>query len=215
MNINSKEYWDTRFSTGDWEKHGGRSQTTSFALGQMPMLKIQSDFSGTILDFGCGLGDAIPVYHKYFPHAKLIGLDISESGIDICKKKYGNIADFIQGDYLSTPVADVIIASNVFEHLTNDIQIAKELLLRCSELYIIVPYKENIVPNGEHINSYDENHFNEIGHCACCIFSCKGWSQYGLDLFYHVYFKNIFRLMLAKQIIRRNKQILFHFPRHS
>ena len=28
--INSKEYWDKRFATGDWEKSGGNNQTLYF-----------------------------------------------------------------------------------------------------------------------------------------------------------------------------------------
>ncbi|MDX8412753.1 MAG: hypothetical protein R8J85_01570 [Mariprofundales bacterium] len=74
-NINTKAYWDDRFSSGDWEEKRGRWQTESFAKGQIEHLKISSDFKGTILDFGCGLGDAMPIYRQSFPLAKLIGMD--------------------------------------------------------------------------------------------------------------------------------------------
>ena len=63
-NINTKEYWEKRFSTGDWEKSKGKTQTEDFAKSQVKYLNISKNFSGTILDFGCGLGDAFPVYKK-------------------------------------------------------------------------------------------------------------------------------------------------------
>jgi cyclopropane fatty-acyl-phospholipid synthase-like methyltransferase len=80
ININTKKYWDNRFEQ-NWEKQNGRLQTQSFAESQMTLLELSSDFSGTILDFGCGLGDAMPVYKRSFPKAKLIGVDISSVGI--------------------------------------------------------------------------------------------------------------------------------------
>jgi len=78
-NINTKEYWESRFISGDWQAKAGRMQTANFAREQVSRLRIASSYSGTILDYGCGLGDAIPIYHKFFPHAQLIGCDISDS----------------------------------------------------------------------------------------------------------------------------------------
>ncbi len=89
------------------------------------------------------MGDAIPIYKKNFPKAKLIGLDISGEAIKKCRDKFGDIAQFICGDYTSVPEVDIIISSNVFEHLSNDKIIAEYLLNKCKILNIIVPYKEN------------------------------------------------------------------------
>ena len=76
MNINTKSYWDKRFVSGDWEQKQGRSQTRNFAISQIPKLSIDREFSGILLDFGCGLGDALPIYKKFYPKAKLMGIDI-------------------------------------------------------------------------------------------------------------------------------------------
>jgi len=210
MNINTKEYWDARFGSGDWEKKGGRSQTRDFALSQVSKFKMKDDFRGTIVDFGCGLGDSMPVYRKCYPHAKLVGIDISESGIEICKQKYADIADFISGDHNTPFFGDVIISSNVFEHLSNDMEVAKELMKKCREIYITVPYKEILAHQPEHVNSYDEFYFDEIGACKWSIFSSKGWSEYGKELYYDIYLKNIFRFLLGKRMRIRNKQIMFY-----
>ena len=211
INLNTKSYWNNRFSSGDWEQKKGRLQTRQFAISQIQYLKISKDFRGTILDFGCGLGDAIPIYKKRFPNAKLIGIDISEEAIKKCKATYGHLAEFNCGTFTDVPNVDIIIASNVFEHLSDDKIIASHLLKKCKQLNIIVPYNELIFPNSEHINSYKENYFCELGANEYQIFISKGWSQYKFTLLYHVYFKNIFRPFLGKLKVKRSKQIIFTF----
>ena len=211
-NINIKFYWDNRFANGDWEYKLERNQTRKFAGSQIKHLDISRDFKGTILDFGCGLGDAFPIYKKAFPKAKLMGLDISEVAIKKCNEHFGYLANFICGTYNDVPRVDIIIASNVFEHLSNDKDIAKSLLLKCDQLYIIVPYNEVNYsnPKHEHINFYNEFYYNHLtNQINYEIFISKGWGATGIDLFYNIYLKNIARLLLGRKIVKRPKQIIF------
>lgn len=210
-NINTQSYWNNRFGSGDWEKKRGRNQTTQFALSQLSKLNIPRDFSGTILDFGCGLGDALPIYRKAFPYAKLIGLDISDEAISICRKNFNHLGEFIAGDFRDVPEVDIIIASNVFEHLSNDNEIAAELKKRCKTLYIIVPYKEELEENNEHINSYNEESFNAISKKSYRIFKSRGWSENGYVLYITIYLKNIIRIVSGKKLRKVRKQIMFRF----
>ena len=210
-NINTKEYWENRFSSNDWVRNRGRWQTESFARAQVEHFEIPSGFEGEILDFGCGLGDAMPVYRRHFPNAKLIGIDISHNAIDKCNEEFGGIASFLPGVYRDVPNTDVIIASSVFEHLSNDREIARHLLSKCESLYITVPYKEHPLYI-EHINAYDETYFQGVGSYDFRIFPCLGWTQYGVrGLWYNVYLKNIFRYCLGRPVVRRNMQIMFRF----
>ncbi len=210
MNINTREYWERRFARGDWESRGGRGQTRVFAETQIPLLKIPADFPGTILDFGCGLGDAIPVYHRAFPQARLMGIDLSQAAIESCRRDYGDLAEFHQGDHHQVPHVDVIIASNVLEHLSKDQDVARHLVGRCRELYIIVPYRQVLAQNSEHVNTYDEHSFDALGPVECTIFLSRGWSQYGWDLWFRTYALNLVRPLLGKRVISRHRQILFH-----
>ena len=98
-NINTKDYWNSRFGTGDWESKGGFSQTRAFAESQVLHFGLPEDFSGTLCDFGCGAGDAFPVYRVTYPNAKLIGVDFSSKAIQLCREKYSSIAEFIKGGY--------------------------------------------------------------------------------------------------------------------
>jgi len=213
MNINTRDYWEARFAAGDWEAKSGREQTSLFARTQMQYFQIPYDFSGTILDFGCGLGDAMPVYRRAYRNASLVGMDISGSAIEKCKERYGRIAQFIRGDAIQVPEADVIIASNVLEHLSNDTEVAGLLLAKCRSLYIIVPYMETLHPGTEHVNSYSKSHFAQLGEYSCVLFPTRGWSQYGWERWFNVYLKNVVRPLFGKKIVRRSNQILFHFEK--
>lgn len=213
MNINTKEYWENRFASGDWENKGGRLQTRQFAETQIKYFDIPKNFDGVILDFGCGLGDAIPIYRAKYPNAYLVGMDISQSAIIRCREKYGQYAKFIQGGFAEVPCVNVIISSNVFEHLSNDIDIARHLKTRCDHLYIIVPYKQKISAStlNEHIRSYDENHFKEIGSYDYRIFLSRGYGEFNWRMYVNIYIYNIIRFFIGKTIIYRDKQIMFHF----
>lgn len=217
-NVNTKIYWDKRFGSGDWEQKDGRNQTRAFAQSQMSLLNIDKNFEGSILDFGCGLGDAFPIYKKTFPKAKLIGIDISEEAIKKCKEKYSGLAEFISGSHLDTPPCDIIIASNVFEHLSNDISIARHLKDKCKELNIVVPYNEQLNREqscDEHVNSYNKEYFKELGNHTSRVFNSKGWSEFGYNLIFNVYIKNLLRPLFGKSKIKRKKQIIFTFKNNK
>lgn len=209
-NINTRTYWEHRFSSGDWEEKQGRSQTVSFAKRQVPYLQLGADFEGTLLDFGCGLGDAMSIYKSKFPKAKLVGIDISQSAIDSCRDKYGSIASFMQGDYESVPDVDIIICSNVLEHLTDDRKVMKYLLQKCKSLYVCVPYKEAPL-QPEHINTYDEDYFSDLGKYDYKVFPLVGL----IDQWYQIYFKNIFRFLLGRPLRRVDRQIIFHLINYT
>lgn len=159
-NINTKEYWESRFYSKNWNSMG-RNQTKKYARANIAHMNISNDFNGTLLDFGCALGDAIPVYSETFPKAKLFGFDISETAIIECKKRFGSLAEFITGDITQVTRKNIIIASHVMEHLTDDKAFIKTLLLKCNDLYVFVPYKENPLYH-EHVNYYTELYYEDF-----------------------------------------------------
>jgi hypothetical protein len=91
--------------------------------------------------------------------------------------------------------------------------IAKNLLKKCDNLYIIVPFREQKPLVSEHVNIYAQDYFQALGNYDYKIFTSKGWSQFGVNLYYNVYFKNIFRLIIGRSIIKRAKQIIFIFSK--
>lgn len=204
-NINTKEYWEKRFRFKEWNKNG-RIQSKEYAKANVRAMEIGTNFKGSILDYGCALGDAIPVYSKFYPKAILLATDISESAIKTCKKVYGNFANFFYGDYKMLPFADVIIASHVMEHINNDRLIVSELLKKCNDLFIFVPYKEEPL-YFEHVNRYDESYYNELGIFETKVFKVSYKTKFPLRLV----LKNLFKLKF--QLYRNVSKdiIMFHF----
>jgi hypothetical protein len=140
----------------------------------------------------------------------MTGMDISEAAIKKCVQTYGDIAEFRQGDHLNVPDADLIIASNVFEHLDDDIAVAKSLLQHCSELKVIVPYREDPL-HPEHVTTYELDHFRELNASAePQVFPCRGWSEYGRTLYLDIRARNVVRLARGQQLRHRMMQVVFH-----
>lgn len=207
FNINTQSHWDDRFSSGDWGNPGG-AQTRGFAESQIKFIDLPLDFKGTICDFGCGTGDALPVYKEKWPRAQLVGVDFSKSAIEICKRKYSNIADFINGEHNAIPDCDVIICSNTIEHIESDNEVIEALLGKCSKLYITVPYKEEPL-SLDHLRSYNKSSFSNFKVISTHIFLSKGWSYFGVHLYLGIYIKNIIRKLFNKKILKQRYQIIY------
>jgi SAM-dependent methyltransferase len=210
-NINTTAYWDGRFGSGHWEAVGGRTQTSQFADAQLRRMRVPRTFSGTLLDFGCGLGDAFPVYRAAFPNAKLIGMDLSIAAIERCRAQFGHLAEFQQGDHTAVPSVDVIVTSNVLEHVSDPISVAHALRGRCQSLYIIVPFRE--WPRiEEHVHTFEVESFRDVGPHDTAVFSSPGWSQYGWKpLWLNIYLKNLIRPFVGREKVRRRLQIIYRF----
>jgi hypothetical protein len=208
---NSQNYWDERFRSGDWRSKGGYEQTRVFAETQVPMLGLTNDFSGSLCDFGCGAGDGFPTYRSAFPQAKLIGVDFSGSAISLCRKRHGDIAEFIHGTTENVPDVDIILCSNVLEHMEDDLLTAKSLIPKCKKLFIVVPYNETPL-SADHYRRYDLNYFDEYGPIQKTVFNSPGWTQYGIELMVEVYLKNLVRPFLRRSLRQRRQQILFEIP---
>src|ERR1700704_1657102 len=87
--INSPDYWNTRFFE-DWIAKGGRRQTAFFAelcVRELPdwfVAEVQARrFS--IFDFGCAVGDALPVWQRLFPHSIISGGDVAQIGLGLAR----------------------------------------------------------------------------------------------------------------------------------
>lgn len=213
-NINSLEYWDVRFGSGDWERKGGFSQTRAFAEAQVPRLGLGRNFSRTLCDFGCGAGDAFPVYREAFPTAKLVGVDFSSEAIRICQKHYFTLGQFIVGGVEAVPRCDVIIASNVLEHIEDDELVVHALALRCSRLFLIVPYRERPLTS-EHLRSYDEQSFARFPVLRRTVYASRGWSEYGWSRYVSINALNVARWFLNRPMRRRNMQVMYEIQGSS
>lgn len=208
--VNSKKYWDNRFSTGDWGAVGGNHQTAHFAQAQVRRLRLPRSFHGTLVDFGCGEGDALPIFKRAWPDARYIGIDFSTSAIERARARRGNDAEFMAGSHEVCPIADVIVASNIMEHLEDDVAVAGELQKKCRDLYIIVPFEEQYLIE-EHVRRYSRNSFSVFNVLRIEVFACRGWSHYGfVRRIWHVHMKNVLRPLFGRVKLKPRLQVMYH-----
>lgn len=141
LNKNTRETWEGYFEDG-WEKNRGRRQTQLFAAYFLDTVRLPRS-AQTLLDVGCAMGDALPIFREYYPDLELRGCDISSRAIEEARASFGNIATFhtwgfedIRGSF------DVIYCSGTLEHFENNLDIVRGLLRHCRWLYALVPYME-------------------------------------------------------------------------
>lgn len=72
-----------------------------------------------IIDFGCGIGNAVPHLRRNFPAARIRGMDVSAASIDIARARHQDQSFAVIGDLL--PVADdcidIAMAACVYHHV--------------------------------------------------------------------------------------------------
>lgn len=162
--INSKQYWDERFGSGDWEDKKGREQSTFFyklALDNFPKWlenEIDKDVL-SICDLGCAEGEGVFELGKKFRGSKISGIDISEEGIKKAKSYYPDY-EFIAEDIGKLDRKfDVVFTSNTLEHFSDPNSFIKTILTKTERYFImLLPFREfNRID--EHFYTFDYNSF--------------------------------------------------------
>lgn len=146
--VNSKEYWDGRFSSGDWERNQGRRQTRYFYVLLAELLpdwfkdRVRRDSDLRIVDFGCAEGDGIPVLSAELDHG-VIGVDFSAEAVKNAAAQYPGFT-FEQGDVRSyRGRVDVAILSNIIEHFPDPYGLLESVAARTKRfLVVMVPLEE-------------------------------------------------------------------------
>src|SRR6266851_1936880 len=147
--INSVDYWNKRFFD-DWIAKGGRLQTTFFAelcVRELPEWFVDETRSRrfSIFDYGCAVGDALPVWQRAFPDAVIRGGDVAQVGLGLARALHPDFefADVNAIDQRAT-VADLVYCSNTLEHFENWRQVLGRLARHAKEyVVVVVPFEED------------------------------------------------------------------------
>src|SRR5260370_33525447 len=146
--ISSDDDWSKRFFD-DWIAKGGRLQTTFFAelcVRELPEWFVDEIRSRrfSIFDYGCAVGDALPVWQRVFPDAVIRGGDVAQVGLGLARALHPDFefADVNAIDQSAT-VADLVYCSNTLEHFENWRQVVDRLARHAKEyVVVVVPFEE-------------------------------------------------------------------------
>ncbi|RBC03504.1 glycosyltransferase [Pseudomonas sp. MWU12-2115] len=183
--VNSKTYWDHRFSS-DWEENFGREQSIFFsnvAADNFPSwLTAQiKDQHLTMCDWGCAQGDGTQNLAKRLSLPDLVGVDFSSEAIAKASAAYPEYR-FVCDDFLgesSDAAWDVLFSSNTLEHFASPWTVLEQIRARAKKfIVLLLPFREQELID-EHFYSFDfDNVPASVGNWALTHSSIVDTSQH-------------------------------------
>ncbi len=167
VEINSGDYWEKRFASGDWDLNEGREQSIFFyelAVNNFPVWLGEDAKKNrlSVCDIGCAEGEGVNVLGKYFTESEITGTDISESALEIAKKRYPKY-NFVKDDVNNFKSEfDIIFSSNTLEHFTNGGELLRKLMKNSRKYFVVLlPFRE-FDRIDEHFYTFDYKTFSLI-----------------------------------------------------
>ncbi len=142
-NPNRREIIESHHSpNGVWEQKHGPRQTRRYAECFHREIKVPRDVH-TVLDLGCSLGDALPVWKAHYPRIELFGCEVTDNAVARGQARFHDIAKVFKSGFEELEGCyDAIFCSHVLEHFEQHVEIAAHLLHRCRILYLLTPFNE-------------------------------------------------------------------------
>lgn len=138
----SGEYWERRYKRGGNSGAGSYDRLAKFKADIINTFVADNNIS-TIIEFGSGDGNNL----KYFNFKSYVGYDVSETALDICRRKFGNdqTKKFIHMSDFQGRTADLTMSLDVIYHLIEDdiYEQYMKCLFSSSNKYVII-YASNI-----------------------------------------------------------------------
>jgi glycosyltransferase involved in cell wall biosynthesis len=161
--INSKAYWNNRFSE-DWELNNGNEQTAFFsnlALEHLPdwIINDIKEKKLSICDAGCAEGDGTEVLAQQFVNNYVIGIDFSETAIKLASEKYPNRNFKCDDLNMINQRYDIIFSSNVLEHFNDPFAIINKMINYINKYLILLLPFEEYERVKEHFYTFTHNSF--------------------------------------------------------
>ncbi len=159
--VNSKAYWDHRFSN-DWEENFGREQSIFFsevAANIIPtwLTSLISEQHLTMCDWGCAQGDGTQNLAKRLNLPDLVGVDFSSEAIAKASAAYPE-CKFLCDDFFtesSSAVWDILFSSNTLEHFESPWDVLKQISHKAEKfIVLLLPFREQDLID-EHFYSFD------------------------------------------------------------
>lgn len=136
----SSQYWDERYRKGGTSGSGSYGRLAEFKA-QFLNEFIKTHNISTCIEFGCGDGNQISLIN----YKKYIGFDVSNTAIEICRKRHKNRDNYefhltCSDKFQTTTPAELAISLDVIYHLVEE-QVYRnymEKLFSSSRRYVII-----------------------------------------------------------------------------
>ncbi len=115
-----------------------------------------NDFSGTILDYGCGVGLLTGYLLQSFPHAQVLGFDPSQASVRMASPEVASRAHLTTEETTLPPKVDAIILANVMHHVPP-----------AERPSLMTALAERLSPSGR-IFIFEHNPANPVTRAAVC-----------------------------------------------
>jgi len=148
----------TKSAHDNWDEHWSRyavataqnpAQRMRYALAEKLFAARTDARTPRVLDIGSGQGDLLQRLSNSFPQAELLGFEMSETGVEISRKKVSGAKFLVVDLYKPTAEADICvnwatdaICSEVLEHLDSPqlfLTNARRFLATDARLIVTVP----------------------------------------------------------------------------
>jgi trans-aconitate methyltransferase len=126
----SSDWYDNAFeSTAEYHKH--YTATVYYPLWTVILYQIGSSAPRSILEIGCGPGQLAQAIHDHFPQVSYCGFDFSNTAISMAKSNvpsyHFEVADALHTDLYTGYQQDLIICTEVLEHVEEDTRIIERV----------------------------------------------------------------------------------------
>lgn len=163
----------SRRDEASWEAQQIVLECREFKLPHL-LAVVPDDYRiASLIEIGCATGDLLAAFPDSAPDGRYIekyGFDVSPLNIEVARKRYQHISFSIDA-FDNQPVADVVVLSDVLEHVPDD----KDFLRRASRvgrlILINVPLEDNWInrnriygvhdPSG-HLRAYSLSSANQL-----------------------------------------------------
>ena len=137
---------------------------------------------------------------------------VASASVPLRWTRYGEVAEFAQGDHTNLPPADIIVTSHTMEHVSDDQDVVRALRERCRVLYVVVPYREHPLKK-EHLRAYDEGTYDAIGPDARAVY--PAFPFWTWEIFRDHRLKNLVRPLLGRRRVPVPMAIMYRFGSHD
>jgi hypothetical protein len=144
--VNSPEYWEARFTSGDWDARLGPEQSRFFAELALSLVSpsVRDDLRerrASVCDWGCGEGEGTAALAAAWG-GRVTGLDVSRTAVERACARHPGVAFAVSVSGLDREY-DVLFTSNTLEHFAGPWDVLSSMLTRVSRYAIVlVPFEE-------------------------------------------------------------------------